>query len=122
MGPPQSAANFSESLVAGARDRGETGGRYCVSGSDFKDCARRACRARMTASSTSTRFLSSSVRTVLLRGGGMSWTAGKAGAICGRLGASCDMPPAETGNCAILEHETREPARRTSAQTLAKNG
>jgi hypothetical protein len=34
----------------------------------------------------------------------------KAGAICGRLGASCDMPPAETGNCAILEHEAREPA------------
>ena len=64
----------------------------------------------MTASSTSTRFFSSSVRTALFRGGGMSWTAGKVGAICGRFGASRGMPPAETGNCAILEHEAREPA------------
>jgi hypothetical protein len=65
--------------------------------SDFEDCARRACCARMTASSASTLFFSSSVRTALFRGGGMSWTAGKAGAICGRFGASCGMPPAEIG-------------------------
>jgi hypothetical protein len=95
-------------------------GCYCVSGSDFKVCARRACCARTTASSTSTRFFSSWVRTVLFRGGGMSWTAGKAGAICGRLGASCDMPPAETGNCAILEHEAREPAAADTSANPSK--
>jgi hypothetical protein len=78
--------------------------------SDFEDCARRACCARKTASSASTRFFSSSVSTALFRGDGMSWTAGKAGAIRGRFGASCGMPPAETGNCAILAHEAREPA------------
>jgi hypothetical protein len=78
--------------------------------SDFEDCARRACCARKTASSASTRFFSSSVSTALFRGDGMSWTAGKAGAVRGRFGASCGMPPAETGNCAILAHEAREPA------------
>jgi hypothetical protein len=90
------------------------------SGSDLDDWARRACCARTTASSASTLFFSSSVRTALLRGGGMSWTAGKAGAICGGLGASCDMPPAETGNCAILEHEAREPAPADTSATPSK--
>jgi hypothetical protein len=79
------------------------------------DAARFACCSRMAASSASTLFFSSSVKTALARGGGMSCTAGYAGALAARCGVPSGRPPA----CVGSSDKTDEQEARTTQHAPA---